>query len=94
MRDGCRRHNLVVPISCCLSATGVRFLGLPVPPRGSAFLAIGLPSTTTDVRDLDGVSMFRTNEIRVGSGAPFTPGPAVLTQLTKTHQLPLSLLRD
>jgi hypothetical protein len=22
----------------------------------------------------DGVSMFRTNEIRVGSGAPFTPG--------------------
>lgn len=24
--------------------------------------------------DLDGVSMFRTNEIRVGSGAPFTPG--------------------
>ncbi len=46
----------------------------PLPPGNSAFLTIGLPLTTTDVRDLDGVSMFRTNEIRVGSGAPFTPG--------------------
>ena len=75
MRHGCRRHNLVVPVSCCLSAAGIRFLGLPLPPRDSAFLAIGLPSTPKgECWDLDGVSMFRTNEMRVGSGAPFTPG--------------------
>jgi hypothetical protein len=75
MRDGCRRHSPVVPVSCCLSAAGIRFLGLPVPPGDSAFLAIGLPFTAEGACwDLDGVSMFRTNEIRVGSGAPFTPG--------------------
>jgi hypothetical protein len=43
------------------------------PPRNSAFLTIGLP-TTARWWGLDGVSMFRTNEIRVGSGAPCTPG--------------------
>jgi hypothetical protein len=64
-----------VPVSCCLSAAGVRFLGLPVPPGDCAFLAIGLPCTAEGACwDPDGVSMFRTNEIRVGSGAPFTPG--------------------
>jgi hypothetical protein len=73
IRDGRRRHSPVVPVSCCLSAAGVRFLGLPVPPRDSAFLTIGLPFTAR-CGDLDGVSMFRTNEIRVGSGAPCTPG--------------------
>lgn len=75
IRDGRRRRSSVIPVSCFLSAAGVRFLGLPVPPGDSAFLAIGLPFTTEDACwDLDGVSMFRTNEIRVGSGAPFTPG--------------------
>lgn len=44
------------------------------PPRDSAFLAIGLPFTRVGCRDLDGVSVFRTNEIRVGSGASCTPG--------------------
>jgi hypothetical protein len=33
-----------VPVSCCLSATGVRFLGHPVPPGSSAFLTVGLPA--------------------------------------------------
>jgi hypothetical protein len=43
------------------------------PPRSSAFLAIGLPRTAR-CWDPNGVSMFRTNEIRVGSGASCTPG--------------------
>ena len=43
------------------------------PPRNSAFLTICLPATIRRW-DLDGFSMFHTNEIRVGSGAPCTPG--------------------
>jgi hypothetical protein len=62
------------PGSCCLSAAGIRFLGLPVPAQG-LFLSRDRPTLRrVGRRDLDGVSMFRTNEIRVGSGAPFAPG--------------------
>jgi hypothetical protein len=32
-----------VPVSCCLSATGIRFSGHPVPPGSWAFLTVGLP---------------------------------------------------
>jgi hypothetical protein len=43
--------------------------------RPGLFLSHDRPTRhRTRCRDLDGVSMFRTNEIRVGSGAPFTPG--------------------
>jgi hypothetical protein len=74
MRDGRRRHSPVVPVSCCLSATGIRFLGLPAPAAGF-HLSHDRPTLHHErCQDLDGVSMFRTNEIRVGSGAPFTPG--------------------
>ena len=45
IRDSRRRHSPVVPVSCCLSAAGIRFLGLPVPPRDCSFLTIGLPVT-------------------------------------------------
>ena len=34
-------------VSCCLSAAGIRFLGHPVPPGGSAPLTIGLPRQQT-----------------------------------------------
>jgi hypothetical protein len=63
-----------VPVSCCLSAAGVRFLGLPVPAQGLCLSRDRPTLHRVGRRDLDGVSMFRTNEIRVGSGAPFTPG--------------------
>jgi hypothetical protein len=33
----------VFPLSCCLSATGIRFLGVLFPPRDSASLTVGLP---------------------------------------------------
>ena len=33
------------PVSCCLSATGIGFLGHPDPPRNSASLTVGLPAT-------------------------------------------------
>jgi hypothetical protein len=32
-------------VSCCLSATGIRFLGVLFPPRNPALLTVGLPVT-------------------------------------------------
>src|SRR6266511_4062562 len=43
----------MLPPSCCLSATGVRFLGVLFPPRNSASLTVGLPPTS-NVMDLTG----------------------------------------
>jgi hypothetical protein len=65
--------RLVVAVSCCLSAAGIRFLGLPVPAEGFRF-SRDRPTLTARCWDLDGVSMFRTNEIRVGPGASCAPG--------------------
>jgi hypothetical protein len=38
------RSGHVVPVSCCLSAAGLRFLGILFPPRNSALLTVGLPA--------------------------------------------------
>jgi hypothetical protein len=62
-------------VSCCLSAAGVRFLGIlsrpGIPPLlRSAYRAAG-------GTDPNGVSMFRTHETRPGPGALSTPGTAV-----------------
>jgi len=54
--------------SCRLSAAGIRFLGHPVPPRNRASLTVGLPDQAR--LDLDGVSTFRTSEIRLGRVPP------------------------
>src|SRR6266571_4849208 len=35
--------SLRLPGSCCLSATGVGFLGHPAPAEGPAFLTVGFP---------------------------------------------------
>jgi hypothetical protein len=37
---------VVAVVSRCLSAAGIRFLGIRFPPRDSAFLTVGLPSTS------------------------------------------------
>jgi hypothetical protein len=34
-----------VPVSCCLSAAGIRFSVIRFPPGGWAFLTVGLPDT-------------------------------------------------
>ena len=63
------RPGFLSPFGCRHS-----LVGLPVPAQG-LFLSHDRPTRhRTRCRDLDGVSMFRTNEIRVGSGAPCTPG--------------------
>ena len=63
-------------LSCCLSATGIRFLGIlsrpgVPPPLRSAYHA------ASGGADPDGVSVFRTRETRLAQGALFTPGTAV-----------------
>jgi hypothetical protein len=55
--------------SCCLSATGVRFSVILCPPRNPALLTVGLPDVCPDP---DGVSAFRTHELRSG-WAPSVP---------------------
>jgi hypothetical protein len=64
----------IVPVFWCLSAAGIRFLGLPVPAEGLCLSRDRPTLHPCRCRDLDGVSMFRTNEIRVGPGASCTPG--------------------
>jgi hypothetical protein len=56
----------VVPLSCCLSAGGLRFLGVLFPPRDWALLTVGLPPRPSGRGGPDGVLTFRTHETRPG----------------------------
>ena len=63
-------------VSCCLSAAGIRFLGILsrpglVPLLRSAYRAAAGGANPS------GVSMFRTRETRLGPGALSAPGTAV-----------------
>ena len=60
----------MAPLSCFLSAAGIRFLGVLFPPRDSASLAVGLPPRRCGRDGPDGVSTFRTHEIRPGRVPP------------------------
>lgn len=77
------------PISCFLSATGIRFLGLPVPAEELSFPR----SRPTGHRDPDsnGISTFRTSETRPGWVPSLSRGGGVLLAgVTSTSQrLPL-----
>ena len=59
-------------VSCCLSATGVRFSVILFPPGSWALLTVGLPNTPKARPDPDGVTPFRTHEQRPGR-APSKP---------------------
>jgi len=67
---GWKDRRSTAPLSCCLSATGIRFLGVLFPPRDSASLTVGLPPHPSHERlsmmDPDGVSTFHTHELRPG----------------------------
>ena len=65
VRDGRRRASHDVPVSCRLSATGIRFLVILCPPGNWAFLAVGLPVLLPGP-DPDGVATFRAHELRPG----------------------------
>jgi hypothetical protein len=65
-----------IPLSRCLSAAGVRFLGILSRHGLPPFLRSAY-RTAISGADPDGVSMFRTRETRLGPGALCTPGTAV-----------------
>ncbi len=58
-------------VSCRLSATGIRFSVIRFPPGDWALLTVGLPRQRR-CRDPDGVTAFRTHELRSG-WAPSVP---------------------
>jgi hypothetical protein len=59
-------------VSRCLSAAGIRFSVILFPPGSWALLTVGLPDTPLALPDLDGVTTFRTHELRPG-WAPSVP---------------------
>jgi hypothetical protein len=74
MRDHRGRHGLSSWFPVAFRLPAFASWAFLFPPRDSAFLAIGLPFTRIGCRDLDGVSVFRTNEIRVGRVPPVLRG--------------------
>jgi hypothetical protein len=63
------RPGFLLPFGCRHS-----LLGPSCSRRGILLFSRSAYPSPQRCWDLDGVSMFRTNEIRVGSGAPCTPG--------------------
>jgi hypothetical protein len=63
------RTGIIVVVSRRLSAAGIRFSVILHPPGSCARLTVGLPGCSPD---LDGVSVFRTHELRPG-WAPSVP---------------------
>ena len=74
-----------VVVSCRLSPTGIRFLGILFPPESSAALTIGLPHRRSGM-DPVGVPVFRTCEKRPGWVPSLLRGggvvPAIVTSMT------------
>jgi hypothetical protein len=66
-------------VSCCLSAAGIRFLGILSRPGIPPLLRSAYRAATG--ADPSGVSMFRTREMRPGPGALYTPGTTVPARL-------------
>ena len=64
-------------VSCCLSAAGIRFLGILSRPGIPPLLRSAYRTAHKGGTDPDGVSMFRTRETQLGPGALSTPGTAV-----------------
>src|SRR5947208_15968778 len=77
------RSGLSVPVSCCLSAAGLRFLGILFPPRNSALLTVGLPALAH--RTLTGFPCSARVRCGWGKGVLYTPGTAVPTRPRMLH---------
>jgi hypothetical protein len=83
-------ERLSVSVSCRLSATGVRFLGILARQRLRPSLTVGLPERRIGSLDSGGFSTFHTREIRPDLGALSTPRPAVLSRPASAHRSPLA----
>jgi hypothetical protein len=66
-------------VSCCLSAAGIRFLGILSRPGIPPLLRSAYRAASG--ADPSRVSMFRTRETRPGPGALYTPGTTVPARL-------------
>jgi hypothetical protein len=63
-----------LPLSCCLSAAGIGFLGVLFPPGNPAFLTVGLPATPRQ-RSRTMTGFPRSARMRYGrAGCPLYPG--------------------
>jgi hypothetical protein len=80
---------MLVPVSCCLSTTGIRFSVIRFPPRDWAFLAVGLPAEQH--RTSTGVTAFRMHELRPGWVPPVSRGRRCSSRLSAlpSRRLPL-----
>jgi hypothetical protein len=67
-----------VAVSCCLSATGIRFSGHPVPPGSWAFLTVGLPNHERSGPGR-GFHVPHTRDT-TGVGASYAPRTTMLTR--------------
>ena len=76
----------MVVVSRCLSATGIRFSVILYPPGNWALLIVGLPARRPD---LDGVTTFRTSELRSG-WAPSVPRGQRCSSRTEATSRPAS----
>jgi hypothetical protein len=71
--------GMTARVSCCLSAAGLRFLGILSRP-GIPPLLRSAYRTASSGADPSGFSMFRTRETRLAQDALCTPGAAVPTR--------------
>ena len=84
MKD--RRCSRSLPLSRCLSAAGIRFLGVLFPPGDPALLTVGLPATPRQMPpDPNRVSTFRTHEIRPGRVSSLPRGRRCSTRPRDVH---------
>jgi hypothetical protein len=92
MRDDRGRHGLSSRFPVAFRLPAFASWAFLFPPRDCSFLAIGLPLTTKDVRGPRRDFHVPHERDTGGVGCPLYSGATVLTQPTKTHQLPLPLL--
>jgi hypothetical protein len=70
-----------LPLSCCLSATGVRLLGVLFPPGDPAPLTVGLPAAPKGASGPWRGSTFHTHEVRPGRASSLPRGDGVPTTI-------------
>jgi hypothetical protein len=90
IRDSHLEEWLSVSVSCCLSATGVRFLGILARQRVRPALRSAYQGNESVLWTLAGFPRSTHARYDRVSGAPSTPRPAVLSRPTCTPRSPLA----
>jgi hypothetical protein len=82
------KEPILATLSCRLSATGIRFLGILSRPGLVPLLRSAYHAVVPDAVDPSEVSTFRTHETRLDSGVLSTPGATVPTRPTRPIMVP------